>query len=144
MNTKTWMHVAHNEIPCTLYLLYMYFIVTVYSNVSIYLLYWNYYIIIPSRYILHALWIFNFWKLIIQKKMYLCDLITAFYRRKAWMLAIHFCVWSHHVKKEKNRLDMLLDVWKQNKNIVTFMVLLIGTPIQANFSLKFQCQMCNV
>jgi len=93
------MHVAHNGIPCTLYLLYMYFIVTVYSNVSIYLLYWNYYIIIPSRYILHALWIFNFWKLIIQKKMYLCDLITAFYRRKAWMLTIHFCIWSHHVKK---------------------------------------------
>jgi len=138
------MHVAHNGIPCTLYLLYMYFIVTVYSNVSIYLLYWNYYIIIPSRYILHALWIFNFWKLIIQKKMYLCDLITAFYRRKAWMLTIHFCIWSHHVKKEKNRLDMLLDVWQQNKISVTFMVLLIGMPIPANSSLKFQCQMCNV
>jgi len=132
MNTKTWMHVAHNEkhVP------YIYYICTsLLPFIRMYLFIYctEITIIIPSRYILHALWIFNFWKLIIQKKMYLCDLITAFYRRKAWMLAIHFCVWSQHVKKEKNRLDMLLDVWKQNKNIVTFMVLLIGMPIQANF-----------
>jgi len=36
-NTKNWMHVTHNNLPCTLYLLYMDYIVSYYVFEYIYL-----------------------------------------------------------------------------------------------------------